>query len=115
MIFPIRRTPIGFLILVSVAMPLGLSVWAALLNNFAVERADFTGLEIGILQSLREIPGFLAFTAVLVLLLLREQTFAVLALALFGWARRSLGCSLSSSASIAQPWPCPSASTMRRR
>ena len=84
MIFPIRRTPIGFLILVSVAMPLGLSVWAALLNNFAVERAAFTGLEIGILQSLREIPGFLAFTAVLVLLLLREQTFAVLALALFG-------------------------------
>ena len=84
MIFPIRRTPIGFLILVSVAMPLGLSVWAALLNNFAVERAAFTGLEIGILQSLREIPGFLAFTAVLVLLLLREQTFTVLALALFG-------------------------------
>ena len=84
MIFPIRRTPIGFLILVSVAMPLGLSVWAALLNNFAVERVAFTGLEIGILQSLREIPGFLAFTAVLVLLLLREQTFTVLALALFG-------------------------------
>lgn len=84
MTFPIRRTPIAFLILVSVAMPLGLSVWAALLNNFAVERAAFTGLEIGILQSLREVPGFLAFTAVLVLLLLREQTFAVLALALFG-------------------------------
>ena len=84
MTFPIRRTPIAFLILVSVAMPLGLSVWAALLNNFAVERAAFTGLEIGILQSLREIPGFLAFTAALVLLLLREQTFAVLALALFG-------------------------------
>ncbi len=65
-------------------MPLGLSAWAALLNNFAIERAAFTGLEIGILQSLRELPGFLAFTMVLVLLVLREQTFAVLALALFG-------------------------------
>ena len=78
------RTPLAFLILVSVAMPLGVSSWAALLNNFAVERAAFTGLEIGILQSLREVPGFLAFTAVLVLLLVREQTLMVVALALFG-------------------------------
>jgi len=49
-----------------------------------VERAGFTGVEIGILQSLREIPGFLAFTTVFVLLILKEQTFAVIALALLG-------------------------------
>ena len=30
------------------------------------------------MQSLREVPGFLAFTAVFVLLLMREQTFAML-------------------------------------
>ena len=56
----------------------------ALLNNFSVEMADFTGREIGILQSLREIPGFLAFTAIFVLLVLREQTFAVLSLLVLG-------------------------------
>ena len=78
------RTPIVFLILASVAMPLGFAAWQALLNNFAIERAAFTGREIGILQSLREIPGFLAFTAIFVILVLREQTFAVLAVALFG-------------------------------
>jgi hypothetical protein len=41
-------------------------------------------VEIGILQSLREVPGFLAFTTVFVLLILKEQTFAVLSLALLG-------------------------------
>ena len=55
-------------------MPLVFSVWMVLLNNFVVEVANFTGKEIGILQSLREIPGFLAFTVVLVLLVLKEQT-----------------------------------------
>ncbi len=72
------------LILMSVAMPIAFHVWTALLNNFVVERANFTGVEIGILQSLREVPGFLAFTTVFVLLVLREQTFAVVALALLG-------------------------------
>lgn len=78
------QTPHNLLILMSVAMPIAFSTWAALLNNFVVERAGFTGVEIGILQSLREVPGFLAFTTVFVLLILREQTFAVIALALLG-------------------------------
>ena len=65
-------------------MPLGFAAWQALLNNFAIEQAAFTGREIGILQSLREVPGFLAFTAVFVILVLREQTFAVVAVAVFG-------------------------------
>jgi len=68
----------------SVAMPVAFSTWNALLNNFVVERAGFTGVEIGILQSLREIPGFLAFTVIFVLLIIREQTFAVVALAILG-------------------------------
>jgi len=38
----------------------------------------------GILQSLREVPGFLAFGVVFVLLLLREQSLALLALLLLG-------------------------------
>jgi len=70
--------------LMSIAMPIAFNSWTALLNNFAVERAAFTGIEIGILQSLREIPGFIAFTTVFVLLVLKEQTFAVFSLALLG-------------------------------
>ena len=84
---PARRswqTPVTLLVLMSVAMPVAFNAWSALLNNFVIERANFTGVEIGILQSLREVPGFLAFTTVFVLLILKEQTFAVLSLALLG-------------------------------
>jgi len=76
--------PITLLILMSIAMPVAFNVWSAMLNNFVVEKAAFTGVEIGILQSLREVPGFLSFTAVFVILIIREQVFAVFALALLG-------------------------------
>jgi len=59
-------------------------MWHALLNNFAVERAAFSGVEIGILQSLREVPGFLAFTVVFILLVLREQNMVLLSVAILG-------------------------------
>ena len=79
-----QRKPEYLLVLLSVAATLAFSVWLALLNNFAVEQVAFTGREIGILQSLREIPGFLAFTAVLVLLIAREQVFALISIGLLG-------------------------------
>lgn len=66
------------------AVPLSFATWQALLNNFAIDRAAFTGAEIGMLQSLREVPGFLAFAVVFLLLLFREQTLAYLSLALLG-------------------------------
>lgn len=70
------------LLAMAFVMPLTFSVWNALLNNFSVEQAAFTGREIGILQSLREVPGFLTFTTVLFLLFIREQRFAILSLLL---------------------------------
>jgi MFS family permease len=60
----------------------------ALLNNFVIEKANFDGSDIGLLQSVREIPGFLAFTTVFVLLFIREQKFMIVSLLLltFGTA-----------------------------
>ena len=78
------RRPEIFLILVAIAMPLAFSTWQALLNNFAIEEAGFDGIRIGILQSLREIPGFLSFAVVFMLILIREQPLALLALLLLG-------------------------------
>jgi len=66
------------------AVPIAFGVWQALLNNFTIEAANFTGVEIGILQSLREIPGFMAFAVVFLLLILREQTLALLSLLIMG-------------------------------
>ena len=76
--------PISLLILMSIAMPIAFNAWSAMLNNFVVEKAAFTGVEIGILQSLREVPGFLSFTLIFVLLVIKEQSFAVFSLALLG-------------------------------
>ncbi|GHF24791.1 MFS transporter [Kordiimonas sediminis] len=66
------------------AAPFCFAIWNALLNNFAIEAAAFGGREIGILHSVREIPGFLAFTAIFLLLMIREQAFALLALLILG-------------------------------
>ena len=76
------RTPENLLLAMAFIMPLVFSVWMALLNNFVVEKASFTGVEIGILQSLREVPGFLAFTVIYVLLFIKEQKLALIALGL---------------------------------
>ena len=78
----VYNKPEHLLLSMAFIMPLVFSVWMVLLNNFVIEKAAFTGEEIGILQSLREIPGFLAFTAIYVLLFLKEQSFALLALTL---------------------------------
>jgi hypothetical protein len=72
------------LMIMAAAMQLSFAAWWNLMNNFAVHELDFTGREIGIQQSIREIPGFLAFTAIYVLLVMREQTLAYVSLALLG-------------------------------
>ncbi|MBU2708413.1 MFS transporter [Zooshikella marina] len=78
----LHNQPYLFLVLLAVAMPFTFSVWNVQLNNAVVELANFTGKEIGILQSIREIPGLLAISAILFLLFILEQRFAVLALVL---------------------------------
>ncbi|GGZ72008.1 MFS transporter [Paraglaciecola chathamensis] len=93
-----RSNPQILLLAMAFVMPLVFSVWNALLNNFVVEKAQFNGAQIGMLQSLREVPGFLAFTAVFLLLVLKEQTLALVSLAvmcvgvaLTGWLPFELG------------------------
>ena len=70
----------------AMAMPISYATWSALINNFVVEESYFSGVEIGWLHGIREIPGFLAVGVVLVLVFLREQTLACLALILLGIA-----------------------------
>ncbi|MFZ3503152.1 MFS transporter [Vibrio harveyi] len=76
------RTPQNFLLLISIIVPIAFSTWMALLNNFVIEKANFDGADIGLLQSVRELPGFLAFTVVFVLLFIREQRFMLVSLAM---------------------------------
>jgi hypothetical protein len=78
------QRPELLLFVMAFAVPLSFAAWQALLNNFAIERAAFTGKEMGILQSLREVPGFLAFGVVFLLIVVREQSLAIISLLLLG-------------------------------
>lgn len=88
---PAWRRPEALLYLMAAAMPLSFATWSALLNNFVIEVASFTGKEIGWLHTVREIPGFLAIGVILVLLVVREQVLALVALALLGAATAVTG------------------------
>jgi hypothetical protein len=68
----------------SISMVFSFAAWMSLLNNFVVEVASFDGSQIGILQSLREIPGFLAFTVVLVIIFIAQQRLAYISMLLLG-------------------------------
>lgn len=72
------------LYLLAAAVPISFTTWMSLLNNFVIEVAHFDGEKIGILQSIREIPGLLAFSIVFVLWFFRQQTAAYLSLILLG-------------------------------
>ena len=78
------RNPEIYLYLFAAAVPISFAAWQTMINNFAVERAAFTGVEMGILQSLREVPGFLAFGVVFLLVMMREQTIAFVSLLALG-------------------------------
>ncbi|WP_095595614.1 MFS transporter [Actibacterium pelagium] len=83
---PRWRQPVTLLMLMAVAMPLAFSTWSALLNNFVIEAAGFTGVEIGWLHTVREIPGFLAIGVIALLLFIREQVLGLVSLAMLGAA-----------------------------
>ncbi len=72
-------------------MPIAMSGWLALLNNFVIERANFSGAEIGWLHTVREIPGFLTLSIVFVLPFIREQRLIILSLITLGGAVAMVG------------------------
>ncbi|WP_457647409.1 MFS transporter [Profundibacter sp.] len=83
---PFWRRPIFLLFLMSAAMPVAFATWGALLNNFVIDVAGFTGVEIGWLHSLREIPGFLAIGVIALIIFIREQVLGAVALLMLGVA-----------------------------
>jgi hypothetical protein len=78
------KRPVLALMLMAVANQFGFATWNALHTNFAIEVVGFGGQEMGILHTVREIPGFLSFAAVFFLLIMREQTLGILSLLTIG-------------------------------
>ncbi|RXJ90453.1 MFS transporter [Arcobacter sp. CECT 8983] len=80
----IFKSRVALLYIMSISMVFSFSAWMSLLNNFVIEVASFDGSQIGILQSLREIPGFLAFTVVLVIIFVAQQRLAYISMMMLG-------------------------------
>ncbi|NLT42618.1 MAG: MFS transporter [Anaerolineae bacterium] len=59
-------------------MGIGFNVWMAVFNNFAVEELSIGAAQMGILQSVREVPGVLGFATSYLAMLLPELTLASL-------------------------------------
>lgn len=81
---PRWRQPVSLLFLMAAAMPIAFATWSALLNNFVIEVAGFDGSDIGLLHTIREIPGFFAIAVIALLMLFREQVLALVSLVLLG-------------------------------
>ncbi len=83
---PFWRRPVSLLFVMAMAMPIAFYAWYALLNNFVIEVADFDGADIGLLHTVREIPGFLAVGVIAVIIFVREQVLGMVSLVLLGVA-----------------------------
>ncbi|MEW9919254.1 MFS transporter [Marimonas sp. MJW-29] len=83
---PVWRRPVALLFLMALGMPIAFNTWSALLNNFVIEAADFDGADIGLLHTVREIPGFLAVGVIAIILFVREQVLGLVSLVLLGAA-----------------------------
>lgn len=73
-----------FLALLTIASAVGLQTWRTLFNNFAVEIVHLEGNHIGVIQSVREIPGFLALLAIFIILLIKEHRLSALSVIVLG-------------------------------
>ncbi len=74
-----------FLAVLTMASMTGLQTWRTLFNNFAVEVAHLEGNHIGMIQSVREIPGFLALLAIFIILIIREHRLSGLSIFTMGF------------------------------
>ena len=83
---PAWRRPIVLLFVMALAMPVAFFTWYALLNNFVKEVAQFDGADLGLLHTVREIPGFLAFLVIFLIIVVREQVLGLVSLILLGAA-----------------------------
>jgi hypothetical protein len=73
-----------YLVVLTIASTIGLQSWLTLFNNFAVEVVALEGNQIGLIQSVREIPGFLALLVVFALLVIKEHRLSALTIIILG-------------------------------
>ena len=82
----VKKDPMyRYLIVFTICSTMGLQTWLTLFNNFAVEVAGLHGNQIGMIQSVREVPGFLALLAVFVIMIIKEHRLSALSIIIMGF------------------------------
>jgi predicted MFS family arabinose efflux permease len=81
---PQMRQVRHFLILMGIGSFASFQIWRSVFNNFAVEQAGVDAAQMGVIQGLREVPGFLALLVVFIIRFVSEQRLAWLSLAAMG-------------------------------
>jgi len=84
MIDDTQKPMLRFLTILTAASMIGIQGYTILFNNFAVEVVHLEARHVGIIQSIREAPGFLALLAVYVMLVIREHRLSALSIATLG-------------------------------
>ena len=80
-----RKDPMYlYLLILTLCATGGLQAWRTLFDNFAVQAIGLDGYHIGVIQSLREVPGFLSLLVVYVLLFIKEHKLAALSVLCLG-------------------------------
>ena len=73
-----------FLMVLTICSAVGLQAWRTLFDNFSVNVVGLDGWHIGVIQSVREIPGFLALLVVFIMLLMKEHRISSLSILILG-------------------------------
>ncbi len=85
MIKEIRKNPMYFyLLFLTLATYGAFQAWRTMYNNFAVDVVGINGFQTGVIQSIREVPGFLALLVIYLLLIFKEQRLAAISVLLTG-------------------------------
>ncbi len=80
----IRDPMFKFLAVLSITSAVGLQAWRTLFNNFAVEVVHLNGNHVGVIQSVREVPGFLALLAIFIIIFIKEHRLSALSIVTLG-------------------------------
>lgn len=68
----------------TISSTVGLQAWMTLFNNFAVEQVNLSGEQVGMIQSVREVPGFLTLLAVFVMMVIKEHRLSAISILFLG-------------------------------
>jgi len=79
-----RRSALVTVMFTNALLSLGFQLWRSLFNNFAVADLGVRADQMGLIQSIREVPGLLGFGVAFLALLLSEMRLAAWSVVLMG-------------------------------